>query len=57
MMLLHILSYIKPLKKVKVVLGNKTLKYGTDYTISYKNNKNVFRVTNVLICGDIDKYI
>lgn len=34
-------AYIKPLKKVKVVLGNKTLKYGTDYTISYKNNKNV----------------
>lgn len=34
-------AYIKPQKKVKVVLDNKTLKYGQDYTITYKNNKNV----------------
>ena len=29
-------------QSIKVKLGKKTLKQGTDYTVSYKNNKNIY---------------
>ena len=32
-------------QSVKVKLGKKTLKQGTDYTVSYKNNKNIGKAT------------
>ena len=32
-------------QKITVKLGSKTLKAGVDYTISYKNNKNVGKAT------------
>ena len=36
-------KYIKPVTSIK--LGTKTLKSGTDYTITYKNNKSVGKAT------------
>ncbi len=36
---------IKPQKQIKVVIDGKKLKKDTDYTISYKNNKNVGTAT------------
>ena len=32
-------------QSIKVKLGKKTLKQGTDYTVSYKNNKNIGKAT------------
>ena len=37
-------------QKITVKLGNKTLKAGVDYTITYKNNKNIGQAT-VTIAG------
>lgn len=36
---------VKPQKQIKVVLNGKKLKNGTDFTISYKNNKNIGTAT------------
>lgn len=38
-------TYIKPKVNVKVLLDNIDLKYGQDYTITYKNNKNIGTAT------------
>ena len=32
-------------QSIKVKLGKKTLKQGTDYAVSYKNNKNIGKAT------------